>query len=994
MRRPTLYQNLSSLSRQQVWKQYKSLVPKQKRKINYTSKDKIISEINKVNYQKILKEVSDNAIKFRIKQNFKQAKKKLNKFFQCVKTDSKPKQYKYIISTNITIVNIKASPFEVVETIENPVIPYISTVPLPQSNNIQNINKRRKQIYVIINEYINNMNIASGYIRVFNTDNPPPMSLEGVYDIKYAELPNDAKYKVYSPISHTSTSVSESSYDEMVLKQYKEPKLYSFGLNTELWNIKNDECVLNALLYSYQGEKRHKNLTKKSILMDMNTTQDHVTVKNIKDWFQKHKISLYLLGINNELDYKYIGNNKCNSCFLKVANDHLYLILDKDLKSQILHNTQQNIVFNIDWDNVDIKYFSLEESEEPSKILEFIETHITSKHETHITSKHETHITSKVILIGSDSNFNIKYNLNDLATEIKNKFNIIVENLVLDKYGNIIQFTYKDVFVICNPDYNKIIEILEKINSNILKKDKQVFCNQSIQSITYNILEEHNGKLIKSHFVSNVFNRFKLFKKSGYNNTIHNNITNDYQTLDIEKDYTAILLNRKHKFGIFTPFDEFRPYRGNIIEGGKYIITKTIKLGKMELPSGLYDSEFVENCIKSNIINPQDITSELIPSNTINSDYFKSIIELFYKLIPKYAKNLINLFIGSLGSHKKNRTIGEISTSKKHLEYWLNMNLQSPELIVQYRIKKLKHDLFILFKYDETDHIKTNLPIFHSIIDISYWSLYLLQLKITNSESDIAKFHTDSITIKNPNNVIGEQVFDYKGDLPIGRIRRDVLDNTPILNSKFDDLGNITQFLKNHRKPDLDDLELDDEIKFDLKDLGRSPKSSNNEPKFDLKDLGRSPKSANLEFKLENMIKKNESCGIFGGAGTGKTYTAKIIKDILVKFNKKFIGTSLSNKATDNLLKVGIPAINITTLFNPKIGQSENGRLYELVKKYNYIIVDEYTMNSQKIMQDFYILHKLGVRIFMIGDYKQLPAIDIYRVINIILVTYCAVLFR
>jgi hypothetical protein len=65
----------------------------------------------------------------------------------------------------------------------------------------------------------------------------------------------------------------------------------------------------------------------------------------------------------------------------------------------------------------------------------------------------------------------------------------------------------------------------------------------------------------------------------------------------------------------------------------------------------------------------------------------------------------------------------------------------------------------------------------------------------------------------------------------------------------------------------------------------------------------------------------------------------------------------------------------MASLFFPKPGQSIKGKIEELARAYEYIIVDEYTMTSLRIMENLYKLHKKGVKIIFVGDYRQIPQI-------------------
>ena len=894
----------------------------------------------------------------------------------------------------------------IIETIHKPLIIHYGNLPT-------DLNRRKTKIYEIIDIYIDSIRGDSGTIYIVKTGIEPILdySDEGITkNNEYRTLLLDTEYTL-NTIRNDEIILNE--YDDLELRGSETLKLYSVGLNNDDIQDIEGECVLNGIMHNYKDEM--KNITRTSILSEMGITRDiknqvRIAIKNIKDWCRLKDVSLYLVGINNRVMYKYISTSRnYKGLFIKVANDHSYLIDDDELKEKLINCS--SIVTYIDWKSAIITVLAGNLRDIYNSMVGLVDV------ET------KTDVTN-VIIITDVFNTEID-NINNLAIYIAEQENLAVENLILDKYGNIEGFTYKNVWVLINKKYHDIIAVLDEVKKieTVTNKKMFNFYNQAIQSITKDLLQQHNGNVPKSNLSVSVYKLFTMFNKGGYNDTLDQLVNkNNCKTYDIAKCHSAIISSRLHSWGIFTPFDEFLPYEGNtIVEGAKYTINKPFNLGQIKMASGIYDSEFVENCINANLLKHSDLSKQMIPTKVLSNNFFKDIVELLYKLIPKYAKDMINLFIGSMGSHHDNHCNGEISTSKKEKEIWLKQNTLYD---TSYRVNTLQNDgeTFLLYKCAESVKIETNLTIYHSIIDMSKWALYQLCLKVAGPQSKIMNFKTDSITVQHPNeNVIGsfvneqyEQVNDVFDTKTIGYIRLDRLNDNGN-DTRIEDCINRSlqkrmlisnETLEQAREHydlmfDDDDEKLyEDELKQEQLILEQVKNNYNKK----LSELKKSniiiiePHENNLIVEIpdivnqcwqerktndiEDLITRNRSFGLFGKPGRGKTYTAHMIKEIIEKQNKKVIATSLAHQAVNNLKNHNIHSCVIKSLFSLKKGQSEVSKLKELKIKYDYIIVDEYTICGQKDIETFYKLYKIGVKIIFIGDYHQLAPIDTHRKLN------------
>ncbi len=123
----------------------------------------------------------------------------------------------------------------------------------------------------------------------------------------------------------------------------------------------------------------------------------------------------------------------------------------------------------------------------------------------------------------------------------------------------------------------------------------------------------------------------------------------------------------------------------------------------------------------------------------------------------------------------------------------------------------------------------------------------------------------------------------------------------------------------------------------------------------------------------------NEGGFLTGYAGSGKSYQTVLLYKMLEELGKKPLLTATTNKAkaNDQFIKAGISTKTIHSVLghlNPKTFDKE----YRWVNQITHLIIDECSMIDKGI---YYHLRNIKVlyphlRIILIGDYQQLPAVD------------------
>jgi hypothetical protein len=174
---------------------------------------------------------------------------------------------------------------------------------------------------------------------------------------------------------------------------------------------------------------------------------------------------------------------------------------------------------------------------------------------------------------------------------------------------------------------------MKAVLSELSKEDREMYMNNSIyQPIARDDDDVEMKKIYKNN--------------SGYK---------DIYTFDANKHYSSVLKFRKRPYLVATMLDTWEefdeklhgdiPYVEYLLKLGDYKCTRT----NLFFNHNLYTYIVVRELLDKKIINKNDIShirkiKQLLPAN-----YFEDFIDKVYSILPpKYAKQLVNLFIGGL----------------------------------------------------------------------------------------------------------------------------------------------------------------------------------------------------------------------------------------------------------------------------------------------------------------------------------------------------------
>jgi hypothetical protein len=690
-------------------------------------------------------------------------------------------------------------------------------------------------------------------------------------------------------------------------------------------NINDGECVIDYLLYELKGKHGFKNIDRKYLIDFFKGTE--ATTNQIMDFVKRYNtISCYAIDPLNEVFQYHEAEDKRHSlCFL-VNNNHIYPILDPDVKKSVAATHKINLnqyKFNTSYDN--IQYIDNENI--------------------------KIDMTKNVILF---NDYKIKY-----GTDGKQ---IIQDDVILDKMKEVmnqkdengksyiiteIKFNRSKPISFKNPITNQIYESTSNYNERktILDNlEKQYgehivkFSNQSYTEISKLIYNNEFGniKTIHSNLSEKVFNILDKHHLRQFMGTVNTDFYPDACSMgfDVVKSYSSVLLNNECDYPIFQQFDEVQKYNNDDLVAGEYYISKTIILCNelMTYPKGWYPLNLTKYLIDNSIISKSDITMYIPAKQYIKHDTFKNFTEHIYKTYNEQnAKQIINCFIGDFGTKHIKTDVGCI-TSSWEIACSLLLQYQQDHKI---NIDSL-NDLHFVRVQTKNKKFNTGLPIHRHIIAGGIINLVKLynQIKINESVQVIA-FNTDSIMIK----------YNRKPDEQSSLL----FDTTNYESHILENIGKTRHEpykIKSFQLYEMEDRELEtyEPIKWEVQ---------------------------HEDENFYDTINSASSALITGMPGCGKT---EVIKNIQTEND---LILSFTNCAVQNVKDRCEFKENIYTFdsfFNEHLSFEQK---LKKVSEYERIIVDEYSMVPVKFMSLLNtIKHKLNKPLLFFGDHHQCLSIE------------------
>ncbi len=702
---------------------------------------------------------------------------------------------------------------------------------------------------------------------------------------------------------------------------------YNFSKDYDMITGDDGKCVLNYLMYELKDEKlkyiRKSLLTKKAMMeyFGMVNATDGVEYKSLCLYIKYLQIvTMYVYMPDGSL-FETIRGNKAmksrKSLVFILNNNHVYPVISDNLKISIIKKKRFDLMeydFDINYDN-----------------------HVYFDDVDNMFKSDE-----KVKLISS------LYNLNDINTKVQEKTKIITTN---QKYngGTLSAFENDGIVYVKTMDYTNRKELLEtihkKTNSDLFK-----FSNQSYARIGTHLYNHYIGNTddMLSDLSQEQYDIFNEYGIGPYLTTVSDKIKEGKRscTIDYNKSYFDVILNNKYDYNVFTSFDMVQKYDDRDITIGEYYINRRFEVvngSKINMPNGFYPHNFINYCLKNRSISKFDIKYMMLPSYKVSHeklrDYAKHCMNNYDEVS---TKSLVNHFIGSIGINKYSSDIGINTKSSDIAIYLLN----------KYEIDD--HEASISWNNDKTSYtvrckkttpkLNTSLPVHRSIIAGGVINLCELFKKVYIPKCQVVSYNVDSVSM-------------HYGRADIEKFYK-IKHNA--FKKEVDARGKITNGYD--WKEAIGGYKFEAKYKVRGLDYVYVPNK-----KFVYKE--REPIKLLKRKNLKKLNDDNEAYCVIGPPGVGKSY------ELCKYITKDDIVISFTNKAISNIRGSVTHCKTIDSLFHEcKIDNAT--QLYDRVKKYNKIYVDEYSMVNPRHMSILYRLYEEGKKILFFGDSDQCLSIS------------------
>lgn len=557
------------------------------------------------------------------------------------------------------------------------------------------------------------------------------------------------------------------------------------------------DCMLNYFIETANTSARYTNLNMETFKQKHGDFKDGMSCTDLSLLCRIYRIGCYaVLRENNEIVFKFLNDGKkCRATLMfYISNGHCYPIEDTKRKSfsdRYRTNKWKPEIKKAD-DLIKI-------SDEPLKML--IKKGFNACTERKMTRKRKKHKDKKTPGI-----------------------NYIVDKL---DFKNVIQIM-SDLKVICTMKTST----RKGLYGLIFGKMKITLCEDiSIcQAIALALKVKWTGQGI-TQMVKNEFKNFTKLCPSVYNSntlifkekmcqntkpilcrfTESEDIKVNYKAVDVRRCYTSCCM-LKQEFPRYTTLDEIEKYDNQKIKTGMYYVET-----KNNFPlrgTNWYSHIDVINALEENLITKSDIKYQFVSHFVVKSKMFVDFFKSIFKKCPKYSKNLINFFIGSLNQSKSKYETNYITSSKTEAIYYS----QFPNTTCNF-----DNGFHIITRTQREVDNYTNSPIYNQIIAQGRWSVYRL-----------SKLCENVIAIKTDCVIYTGKFKGQYGNTP-GQYRVEKLPN---------DLSNVPYFEEA-------------EIKQDF---------------LDYKWITQGKWKNTTNHYFESNVPDNQSYCLSGRAGTGKSY--------------------------------------------------------------------------------------------------------------------------
>ena len=708
--------------------------------------------------------------------------------------------------------------------------------------------------------------------------------------------------------------------------------------------IEDGKCVYNALINS-PALKRLRFSDKKWLSVFDKIEGSYTLTEVINKLFIPYDISVICYDSIGDIIYKNINKkSKQRILVLEISNGHMYEDLPNGLiRTNLLHRAEDP--------NISPIIMSGDISTQKCDFCDY-----RSSHTNVSIHKLEKHDKRPIINMNLDET-----DFNDIITGGYGKsFNLLKKNVIIKGYityeflGSIIAAIETKPYVTMRSGNIAIVDF-SCVNLTFINDKHDDYLDYIAKSlnIEYNlqsletILFEHFNKMCpnnKSTLTKQYYDMFDKNLPSAYRCLINGpSYKKNIYCIDVKNAYPSIMCN--FNMPVYNKLDKIEQYDNKPLCTGYYYLSKPVN--NILNSTGWYPSPLLEGY-------KEYITHQYLPSSVLDKQDSYNFIKDMSKIINVKE---INKIIGKMRLCHYNSIHGKGFTSDpRELRYLFDKKAKD-----HIELKYTQLDTFsgessgvYMFKSYEKRSLDYNaLPIYCYIIQLC--NLYLLDITRQLEEKNIKvlAYYTDAVyyEAKQPAKIISTYKTNIKTDgVYIGSYKPSELSNIP----------SDIHVYKKHKNaiiynPEIQNISMETLYTYD----------ENN--KLDLN-------------KLLEHLSNHSNLLLSGCAGSGKTY---LIKELTKHFDKNSIRYKIISH-TNNACSQYDNAKTIHREFGLEIDQiTANANLINKINRYEYLIIDEYSMTPSLVYNYLLLLKEhTDTKFIFVGDHEQLASIDDIDCIN------------
>ena len=402
--------------------------------------------------------------------------------------------------------------------------------------------------------------------------------------------------------------------------------------------------------------------------------------------------------------------------------------------------------------------------------------------------------------------------------------------------------------------------------------------------------------------------------------------------LDCRKSRRNNLFYNQKEFPRFSVMDNVKPFSG-VVQCGLYFV-KTDNIFPFR-GNGWYLQALVEYGLSQNLISPNNIIAELLPSHKLPANYFQKQVDVLLKAFecePEIQKLAVNSLVGTFGRTKATATDIKFTLDPYNAsQWWVEKEDNRVVFIRDHNLengRKLYEGIFA----QEMELEGTKYLLYKQVLENEIIELHKLETALRDRGAVILDRNTDAIRYLSLNEIEIQAYWDK--DIP--KYQREEPKELRC---------QMMAHLKREKDLDLGIFDLQWNIQYDY--------------------------PSTVEKAALEIVEKGESMHIDGRAGCGKTTLLNAVKKVLKERNMTWKAFAPTNKAARL-----IGGETIHSVFQKY--KSKKNILFKALQKVDYIFIDEVSM----MVKDFYQLFTLikrsfpEMRFIISGDFGQLPPVN------------------